>query len=109
MKAEDLIEKYTYLIEYSADDDCYLARCAELPSLKAHGNSQIKALKEIKNAALIALEWIKDEKKDLPEPFSLRKFSGQYRIRISPEQHRDIATKASLLGISMNQYIASKL
>ncbi len=104
-----LVERYTYLIEYSDEDECFIARCAELSTLAAHGESQEKALSEVKKAAKIALDWLKDEDKELPVPFSLKSYSGEYRLRISPETHREIAIKASLLGVSMNQYIASKL
>ncbi len=43
----DLIEKYTYRIEWSEEDNTHISRCLEFPSLAAHGDTAEKALKEI--------------------------------------------------------------
>ena len=50
-----------------------------------------------------------DDKEEIPEPFCLHKFSGEFRVRMPPEKHRKIAIEANLAGVSMNQYIVSKL
>ena len=44
-----------------------------------------------------------------PEPFSERRFSGKLPLRITPEQHRKLATEAACAGVSINRLIASKL
>ncbi|MDE0119295.1 MAG: toxin-antitoxin system HicB family antitoxin [Bdellovibrionales bacterium] len=108
-KVKELVNKYSYHIEYNPEENIYIARCAELPDLMAHGNTQEKALKEIKIAVLGALKWIKKEKECLPEPLCLHKFSGQLRIRMSPEKHKKIAIESLLQGTSMNQFIINKL
>lgn len=110
MKAlKEIANKYSYNIEFDNDDDIYIARCAELSTLAAHGKTQEEALKEIKVAVLGALEWMKEEGEEIPEPFSLHKFSGEFRVRMPPEKHRKIAIEASLQGVSMNHFIVSKL
>ena len=106
---QSLIHKYSYHIAYNSEDGIYIALCAELPDLMAHGNTQEQALKEAKVAVLGALKWLKKEKKDFPKPLCLRDFSGHFRIRMSPEKHRKIAMEASLQKISMNQFIINKL
>jgi predicted HicB family RNase H-like nuclease len=52
---------------------------------------------------------MKKEGEEIPEPFSLHKFSGEFRVRMPPEKHRKIAIEASLQGVSMNHFIVSKL
>ncbi len=106
---KEIANKYSYNIEFDSDDDIYIARCAELSTLTAHGETQEEALKEIKVAVLGALEWMKKEGEEIPEPFSLHKFSGEFRVRMPPEKHRKIAIEASLQGVSMNHFIVSKL
>ncbi len=108
-RLKDFANKYSYNIEFNSDDSIYIARCAELPSLAAHGKSQEDALKEIKVAVLGALEWMQKDGEELPEPFSLHKFSGEFRVRMPPEKHRKIAIEANLQGVSMNHFIISKL
>ena len=108
-KTQNIVNKYSYHIEYNQEDKVYISRCAEFPSLKAHGSTQEQSLKEIKTAVSGALKWMKKEKHTYPEPLSLHKFSGEFRIRMSPEKHRKIAIESSLNKISMNQFIVNKL
>jgi len=106
---KSFINKYSYNIEFDADDNIYIAKCAELPGLLAHGKTQESALKEIKIAATAALELMSKKEIDLTEPLGLHKFSGEFRLRMPPEKHRKIAIEASLQGVSMNQLILSKI
>ena len=107
-KLKDYVSKYSYNIEYDPDDNIFIARCAELPTLAAHGDTQEKAFEEIKNVVCASLEWIEEDGESIPEPLSLQRFSGEFRVRMSPEIHRRIATEAKLQGVSMNQFILSK-
>lgn len=52
---------------------------------------------------------MKEEGEDISEPYSLHKFSGEFRVRMPPEKHRKIAIESSLQGVSMNQFIVNKL
>ena len=45
----DLIEKYTYRVEWSEEDNTHIAKCLEFPSLSAHGKTAKEALSEIEN------------------------------------------------------------
>ena len=46
MKKNNL-DKYTYRIEWSEEDQTHIGRCLEFPSLAAHAKSAEKALKKI--------------------------------------------------------------
>jgi len=104
-----LAKSYDYSISFDGEDNIYIAKCAELPSLMAHGKTQIEALREIIKVVEEALKWMEEDGEDLPSPFSLMKFSGKIGLRMSPEQHRRVAINASVQGISINKYITSKL
>ena len=106
---KNTVNKYSYQIEYCSEDKVYIARCAELPSLAAHGKTQETALKQIKVVVLESLKWLMEDREKIPEPFSLHKFSGEFRVRMPPEKHRKIAIEASLQGVSMNQFIVNRL
>lgn len=108
-KINEYANIYSYSVEYDQEDNIHIARCAELPSLAAHGDTQEAAFKEIKKVVLMTLKWMSDDKEEIPEPFGLHKFSGEFRVRMPPEKHRKIAIEANLQGVSMNQYIVSKL
>jgi predicted HicB family RNase H-like nuclease len=102
-------QSFNYNINYDSRDNIYIAKCAELPDLMAHGKTQVEALNEILKVVGSTLQWLKEEGSELPKPFSLINFSGKIGLRMTPEQHRKVAIKASLLGISINKYITSKL
>jgi len=103
------IDKYTYRVEWSEEDGVHIATCLELPLLKAHGKTMELALKAIKKVASATLKWMKDDKEEIPEPFSTRRFKGNLTLRTSPEVHRQLAAHAAEQGISINQYILSRV
>ena len=101
--------KYTYRVEWSREDDVFLARCLELPSISAHGTTPEIALEEIIKAVRESLRWMTEEREEIPEPLGLKKFQGNLTLRTSPEKHRELAIKSAEQGLSINQYIQLKL
>lgn len=106
---KDLVEKYTYRVEWSVDDGVHIASCLELPTLTAHGKTMELAIKSIRKAVAVTLKAMKEEKEEIPEPFSIRQFKGNLTLRTSPEVHRLLVTHAAEQGVSINQYILSKV
>jgi predicted RNase H-like HicB family nuclease len=104
-----MIEKYTYRIEWSEEDQVHVARCLEFPSLTAHGNTVEAALKEIEHVVTETVKWLIEENEPVPEPLGLKKFKGNLTLRIPPEKHRDIAIRSAEEGVSINQFVLSKL
>jgi predicted RNase H-like HicB family nuclease len=77
-----LVDKYTYRVEWSEEDNAHIARCLEFPSLMAHGDTPNKALAEIEQVLEESIKWLAEEKEPVPEPFGLKKFRGisVYRV-----------------------------
>jgi len=108
MKKNNL-DKYTYRIEWSEEDQVHIGRCLEFPSLAAHAKSAEKALKEIEIIVHETIKWMLEEKEQVPEPYGLKKFKGNLTLRVSPEMHRYLAIRSAEENVSINQYILSKL
>lgn len=104
-----LVDKYSYRVEWSEEDGAHIATCLELPTLKAHGKTMELAIKAIKKVVTATLKWMKEDKGEIPEPFSTRQFKGNLTLRTSPEVHRQLATHAAEQGVSINQYILSRV
>ena len=104
-----LINKYTYRVEWSEEDGAHIATCLEMPTLKAHGKTIELAIKSIKQAVLATINWMKKDNEEIPEPFSTKHFKGNLTLRTSSDVHRQLATHAAEQGISINQYILSKV
>lgn len=106
---KNLADKYAYRVEWSEEDDAHIATCLELPTLKAHGKTMELALREIKKVVATTIKWMKGDQEEIPEPFSTRQFKGNLTLRTSPEVHRQLATHAAEQGVSINQYILSRV
>lgn len=105
----NIVEKYSYRVEWSEEDATYLSSCAELPTLQAHGKTMELALKHIKQAVKATVAWMQEEKEPLPDPFGTRQFKGHLTLRTSPDVHRKLAVLAAEQKISINQFILSRL
>ena len=46
---------------------------------------------------------------EIPQPISLKKFSGKFMVRVPPETHRHLSIQAAESGVSLNRLISSKL
>jgi len=109
MKSHKIIEKYTYRVEWSEEDQLHIARCLEFPSLAAHGNTVAGALKEIEKVVEEVVAWMQEENEEIPEPFGLKKYKGNLTLRVPAEVHRKLSIKSAEEGVSVNQYILSKI
>ncbi|MCK4795839.1 MAG: toxin-antitoxin system HicB family antitoxin [Spirochaetes bacterium] len=104
-----ITEKYTYRIEWSEEDNTHIARCLEFPSLAAHGEKAEDALLEIEKVVEETIKWIEEEHEPIPEPLGLKKYKGNLTLRVPPDIHRELAIKSAEEGVSINQFILSKL
>lgn len=102
-------EHYTYRITWSEEDKEFVGLCAELPGLSYLDESRTAALDGILNLVGEVLEDMEASGETIPEPFSEKKYSGRFQVRIPPEQHRSLAIKAAESGVSLNRYISSRL
>ena len=109
MKNYKITEKYTYRVEWSEEDQLHIARCLEFPSLAAHSKTVGGALKEIEKVVEEAIAWIKEENEEIPEPFGLKKYKWNLTLRVPAEVHRKLSIKSAEEGVSINQYILSKI
>jgi len=105
----NVMDKYTYRIEWSEEDQVFIARCLEFPGLAAHGDSPENALREIKVVVKESINWLNEGNEPVPEPLGVRKFKGNLTLRVPPELHRELAIKSAEQGVSVNQYILSRL
>jgi len=107
MQNNDIVDKYTYRVEWSQEDGAHIARCLEFHSLMAHGGSPEAALAEIKSVVSASVDWMLETGETLPAPFGATRFKGNLTLRIPPSVHRDLVIRSAEEGVSLNQYILS--
>src|SRR5687767_10109857 len=102
-------EQYSYNVAWSEEAGVFIGRVAEFQSLAAHGDSQEKALREIRTVVGHVLEELAEEDAPIPVPLGKRNFSGKLNLRMPKELHRRLAVESEMQGVSLNALINSKL
>ena len=109
-KRKSYFHFYSYRIVWSDEDQSYLGRCLELPSLLAHGPTEEAALKEIKIVVDATIKWMKAEGEKLPQPITKKKFSPNFLVRGMPlDVRREFELEAQEENTSVNSIILKKL
>ncbi len=103
------VDRYTYRVTWSEEDQEYVGLCAEFPSLSWLEQTPEKALQGIRALVKKSVAEIKRNKEPVPEPISTRPYSGKFLVRVPPEVHRMLAIKAAESGVSINRLVSSKL
>lgn len=103
------VDKYTYRVMWSEEDQEFVGLCAEFPSLSWLKPSPEAALKGIRTLVKSTVKDLTRNKEKIPEPISSRKFSGKFMVRVPPEVHRHLVIEATESGISLNRLASAKL
>ena len=103
------IDRYTYRVTWSEDDQEYVGLCAEYPSLSWLEDSPESALAGIRQLVHECIADMLAEGEEVPEPIAVKSYSGKFMVRILPEAHRKLAIQAAESGVSLNRLVSSKL
>ncbi|MGQ0591390.1 MAG: type II toxin-antitoxin system HicB family antitoxin [Gammaproteobacteria bacterium] len=102
-------DHYTYRVTWSAEDGEHVGLCAEFPSLSWLAATPEAALKGIRKVVAQTVDDLQQSGEEVPEPFSDRRYSGRFMVRVPPEVHRELATRAAEEGVSLNRLVSAKL
>ena len=97
--------KYSTIVQWSDEDDGYIAIVPELPGVSAFGETPEQAVKELETAKQLMIKVYNEDGCPLPKPDKLRDFSGQFRVRIPKSLHAALHSEAKKEGLSLNSYI----
>lgn len=109
MKKTAVVEKYTYRVIWSEEDQEYVGLCAEFPSLSWLHASQTGALRGIVEAVRQVVRDMARTGEPIPEPLGTRRYSGKFKVRIPPQVHRQLAIEAAESKVSLNRLVSAKL
>lgn len=99
------MSKHSTMIQWSEEDEAYIAFVPELPGLSAFGSSAEEAARELSLAKEAYLEVLIEDEEEIPEPETLKPFSGQTRVRLPKSLHASLANQARQQGVSLNTHI----
>ncbi len=103
------MDKYTYRVTWSEEDEEFVGLCVELPSLSWLATTAEKALKGIRSMVNECVNDMAQNNEDVPVPISTRKYSGKFMVRVPPEVHRHLVVEAAESGVSLNRIASAKL
>lgn len=104
-----LANKYTYRVTWSEEDQEFVGLCTEFPSLSWLADKQNDALSGIIDLVAGIIEDMQANGEEIPAPLALRKYSGQFMVRTTPEVHRQLVIRSAEAGVSLNRYVNSCL
>ena len=109
MKKLPKIDRYTYRVIWSEDDNQLVGLCAEFPSLSYLASTPEKAIQGILKVVADVVKDMKANDESVPEPIYSRRYSGKFVVRVPPEVHRRLALEAAEEEISLNRLVSAKL
>lgn len=103
------MENFSVNVVWSNEDNCFIATIPEFDGLSAHGDTREEATKEAQIALEGFIEVMKEDGEEIPKPQTLNSFSGQTRIRLPKNLHRELSQQAHNENVSLNTYIVKLL
>ena len=98
--------RYRIVVEWSDEDDAFVARVPALPACAAHGKTADAAAREARRAAEAMLAVLLEDHSRAPPEDITADYSGQLRLRIPRSLHERLARLATAEGVSLNQEMA---
>ena len=103
------VNHYTYRVTWSPDDGEHVGLCLEFPSLSWLAQTPEDALSGIRKTVAKVVSDMRSNGEPIPKPLSEKRYSGEFRVRIPPDVHRNLAMQAAEQGISLNRLASAKL
>ena len=103
------IDRYTYRVTWSEEDEEHVGLCAEFPSLSWLEKTPERSLQGIRKLVRESIADMHKNHEEVPVPIATKAFRGKFMVRIPPQTHRTLAIQAAESGISLNRLVSSKL
>ena len=96
---------YTFIIDWSDTDECFLGSIGELERNMTCGKTREEVLSNLKEALVSYVTTSLNNNIEIPEPLSVKNFKGNITYRTSKERHYRLAKQAKIYGKSINAFI----
>jgi predicted HicB family RNase H-like nuclease len=103
------VAQYRYSVQWSPEDQEFVATVLEFPSLSWLDEDQFEALRGVERLVSEVIEELTQSGEPVPQPLSSRTFSGRLNLRVPPELHRKLAMEAASHGVPLNKYATELL
>ena len=100
---------YTYRVTWSPEDGEHVGLCAEFPSLSWLAGTPEAALAGVRKVVQEAVADMLAHGEAVPGALAVKRYSGQFKVRIPPELHRNLTMLAAEQGVSLNRLASLRL
>lgn len=90
-------------------DGTWFARVLEFAGCMTEGDTSAEALANLDDAMASWLAVHLEDGDDIPLPLASDQYSGRFLMRVPKTLHRDLARRADLEGVSLNQFALAAL
>jgi antitoxin HicB len=99
---------YRAVVEWSQEDECFVARAPAFEVLAAHGDTPEAAIHELHVAGEATVALMRETGRPVPEPDAdVADFGGKVALRVPRSMHARVARVAQLEDVSVNQLLVS--
>lgn len=91
------------------EDGTWFARVVEFPGCMTEGDTAEDAIENLDEAMAAWVEVKLEDHDPVPPPLSSDQYSGKFLMRVPKTLHRELARRADLEGVSLNQFALSAL
>ena len=95
------------MLQWSDEDDCYIATLPAWQNARTHGRSLEEASKNAHEVLSMLIHDARRRGEPFPDPS--RQYSGNLRLRLPKSLHARLAREAEREGVSLNQWLVAKL
>lgn len=99
------MKKYSFRIQWSEEDEAYLATSAEFPGLSAFGETYQEALQEAEVALELMIETYQASGLPLPEPKPTAGFMEAWQVSLPLTLQRQALALAQRKGVSLQTLV----
>ena len=103
------IQHYTYRVTWSPEDGEHVGLCAEFPSISWLAKTPEAALKGVQKVVAEVVADLQASGESVPDALAERRYSGEFKVRIPSQVHRQLAMMAAEQGVSLNRLASAKL
>jgi len=94
---------------WSEEDESFVATSLEFPYLSGFGQTPEEATAQLWKVIQTAIEVLKEDGDEIPQPQTAKNYSGQTRVRMPISLHERLAKTAEKEGVSLNTHIVTLL
>jgi predicted RNase H-like HicB family nuclease len=97
--------KYSFRIQWSDEDEAFVATSTEFPGLSAFGDTHQEALREAETALELMIETYQASGLPLPAPKQQLELTESFQVSLPITLHRQAAALAQSKGVSLHSLV----